>query len=120
MLDLTDSGWWQVLAAGSAGVVTLFSGATFWVSWGLRRSFVPRDEFLATEQKNEDRDIQIETRLTRLETRLEYFPTSEMLDAIRTQIARLQAEMEGQRESSNRIENKLETLNEFLLQREQT
>ena len=115
MMELTDSGWWQVITAWLAA---LFTGATFWISWGLHRSFVTRNEFITSERKNEERDISIETRLTKLETQMEYFPTSESLETVRNQFTRLHAEMDGLRDTMNRIDQRLGVLYEFQLNRE--
>jgi len=114
-MDLSDSGWWQVI---TAWLVAIFTGATFWISWGLHRSFATRSEFIASDRRNEKRDISIETRLTKLETQMEYFPTSESLDAVRNQFTRLHAEMDGLRDTTNRIDQRLGVLYEHQLNKD--
>lgn len=115
MVEWNDSGWWQV---GTTWLAALVAALSVGVSWTLRRSFVSREEFDASEQKNEERDVQIETRITRLETQVEYLPTSESLETVRNQFTRLCAEMEGLRDMMNRIDQRLGVLYEYQLNKE--
>lgn len=114
-MELSDSGWWQVI---TAWLVALFTGAAFWISWGLHRSFVSREEFIKSERSNTERDINIETRITKLEMKISYVPSAESLDSVRIQLTRLESEMDGLRDMMNRIDQRLGVLYEFQLSKE--
>ncbi|MEO5363435.1 MAG: DUF2730 domain-containing protein [Magnetococcus sp. DMHC-8] len=115
MAEWSDSGWWQVGITGFGAVVAALSA---WGSWTLRHSFVPRDEFDASVQKSEDRDVQIQTRITELETQIKHLPTSESLDIVRNQTTRLCAETEGLRRMMESVDQRLGLLYEHLLSKE--
>lgn len=115
MTEWNDSGWWQV---GTTWLGAALAALSAWGFWTLRHSFVSREEFEVSEQKNEERDIHIETRITKLETQMEHLPTAESLDAVRNQLTRLCAETEGLRDMMNRIDQRLGVLYEYQLNRE--
>jgi hypothetical protein len=110
-----DSGWWQVGTMWLGGVVAaLFA----WGFWTLRHSFVLREEFSASEQRNEERDVKIESRITKLETRVDNLPTAESLHKVLIQLTQVCAKMEGLEERMSSIDQRLGLVYEILLNRE--
>lgn len=91
-----------------AVALTFISGVTLFVSWGLRKSFIQRDECVGFERSNEKR-------LTALETRIDSSPTIDDINNILIQIAKMETDMDRQRDMLMWIQSKLEAITEYLI-----
>lgn len=103
-INLEDSGWWVLI---STVAVSFFTGMTFWIAWGFRKSFITRDEFNVSESK-----------IIRLETRVDNLPTTEDLEPIRIQLAVMKSQIDGFIDVINRMDQRISIMYEHHIQRD--